>query len=1070
MMLQTILAPTVARVVLRRRLLAGALVFALGAAAAWALGLAADFWAWDSRLPWLALASGVVAAAYTMDRWVKRIGLDPTAIARQIERAHPDLQALLLTAVAEDRRPQGGYVQQQLLLHAVERAAPAIWARSVAPWELNVTGGACALAGLLFLALTVPGLLPGLPSLLPDEYGVSVNPGHTEVERGHAVIVMARFAKRLPSHVTLVVRIPGEGPHRIEMTRNLADPVFAGQTPPILGDRADYTIEYAGHRTARFRIAAFELPDLRSFDARVSYTGRPAREIKDVRTLSVVQGAEVALTAHLNKSVRKAELVDEQGKATALGGRGADRVVVLRPTQSARYELRLEDEQGRKNRTPPRLEIEVHANTPPKVGLTAPGKDARVSPLEELRLEAQATDDVGLAAWGITYSLTGSKDRELAIGGPGSEQQTYQKTLALEELKAKPGDVLVLYAWADDVDGSGKRRRQRGDFTILQVRPFEEKFREAASQGSSDPQSGQQQEEGELADRQKEIVNATWRLLRQAWDGATDQQQDIEVVHEGQGEVRDQALQELARARSAVARDALTRATEAMQRTEAHLTSVKPEKDRLTAALDDARAALAALMSMPEAERQVTRGQREQRGRGRQRTGLAELEDLELKQEEHRYETRREAQAEQPDSAGSEDRQVLSRLRELARRQQGLTERMKQLELALKEAKRPEDRQQAEAQLERLRQEQRDLLAQLDEVGQQMDRPENRSRMAEARSELERTRGQLEQAAEALGRREAAAAAGASTRAERQLNETRDRFQRKVAEQFAEEMRELRTKAAALDETQRSLGQAMERGRERAAAVARNGRVDAGAAETERRELAEALDRQRKSTAELMERMRAVTDAAEPTSPLLSRRLYDTLRKAKTADVERALEVASALVERNAFEHAAPAERAAASGIGGLRQGVDEAARAVLGDEAQGIRMARGEVERLMQEVGQEAGGSGPISGENFRGFSDRLRDVEELMPDQRLRTEAARIRDQARALRGDSRRHSERPSFALLQEKLMRPLSDLRDRLSEELSRLEPGDKATPIDRDPVPAPYSELVRRYYRSLGEGK
>src|SRR6185436_9380016 len=170
-----------------------------------------------------------------------------------------------------------------------ERAAPAIWARSVRQGELVASGIACGLAGLLFAGLTVPGMLPGLPSLLPDEYGVSVTPGHTEVERGHAVIVMARFGKQLPSHVTLVVRMPGEGPHRIDMTRNLADPVFAGQTPPITGERADYQVEYAGHRTARFRIVAFELPELLSFDARIAHAGGHVREIKDVRHLSVVQ-------------------------------------------------------------------------------------------------------------------------------------------------------------------------------------------------------------------------------------------------------------------------------------------------------------------------------------------------------------------------------------------------------------------------------------------------------------------------------------------------------------------------------------------------------------------------------------------------------------------------------------------------------------------------------------------------------------------------------------------------------------------------------------------------------------
>lgn len=50
-----------------------------------------------------------------------------------------------------------------------------------------------------------------------------------------------------------------------------------------------------------------------------------------------------------------------------------------------------------------------------------------------------------------------------------------------------------------------------------------------------------------------------------------------------------------------------------------------------------------------------------------------------------------------------------------------------------------------------------------------------------------------------------------------------------------------------------------------------------------------------------------------------------------------------------------------------------------------------------------------------------------------------------------------------------MKPLSELRDNVGEELRRLNPEDKVTPIDRDPVPVRYSDLVRRYYQSLAEG-
>ncbi len=49
-------------------------------------------------------------------------------------------------------------------------------------------------------------------------------------------------------------------------------------------------------------------------------------------------------------------------------------------------------------------------------------------------------------------------------------------------------------------------------------------------------------------------------------------------------------------------------------------------------------------------------------------------------------------------------------------------------------------------------------------------------------------------------------------------------------------------------------------------------------------------------------------------------------------------------------------------------------------------------------------------------------------------------------------------------------PLVELRSRVSEELARRESKEALVPIDRDPVPTRYSELVRRYYEELGKSE
>ena len=57
-----------------------------------------------------------------------------------------------------------------------------------------------------------------------------------------------------------------------------------------------------------------------------------------------------------------------------------------------------------------------------------------------------------------------------------------------------------------------------------------------------------------------------------------------------------------------------------------------------------------------------------------------------------------------------------------------------------------------------------------------------------------------------------------------------------------------------------------------------------------------------------------------------------------------------------------------------------------------------------------------------------------------------------------------------LFEQQILTPLTELRDTVNEELARLEQDNKLVPIDRDPVPGQYSELVRRYWKRLSEGR
>ena len=112
---------------------------------------------------------------------------------------------------------------------------------------------------------------------------------------------------------------------------------------------------------------------------------------------------------------------------------------------------------------------------------------------------------------------------------------------------------------------------------------------------------------------------------------------------------------------------------------------------------------------------------------------------------------------------------------------------------------------------------------------------------------------------------------------------------------------------------------------------------------------------------------------------------------------------------------------------------------------------------------------SGPITGDDFAPWSDGLREVEELIDAPTLRNDVARARERARQIRQDYKRNQKKPDWATVRLQVLKPLVEVSNQINEDLARREPREDLVPIDRDPVPGRYSELVRRYYEQLGKG-
>jgi hypothetical protein len=153
----------------------------------------------------------------------------------------------------------------------------------------------------------------------------------------------------------------------------------------------------------------------------------------------------------------------------------------------------------------------------------------------------------------------------------------------------------------------------------------------------------------------------------------------------------------------------------------------------------------------------------------------------------------------------------------------------------------------------------------------------------------------------------------------------------------------------------------------------------------------------------------------------------------------------------------AGSERGSASGeAGGDGDRLREAARQFGGATGGGARAG--------------LGNNGPITGNDFVGWSDRMREVEQVVDSPELRNQLAGVRERVAGYRAEYRRRGQKPDAATVRGQVLGPMAEVRARLQEDLARLANVKSLVPLDHDPVPENYSEMVRQYYQKLGGGQ
>jgi hypothetical protein len=572
-----------------------------------------------------------------------------------------------------------------------------------------------------------------------------------------------------------------------------------------------YRVRAASLVSDPYDVTALFPPEIEQIDVAYEFpssTGLAPRLEEDGGDVYAPIGTRVSVAVRVTKPVSQGALTLGDGRRVDLrledGGLEGSFDMVGDDT----YRVSVIDRDGLGNTGDMDYFIRTMRDRPPTVEIVRPAQDRQITSLEEVGIEVRAADDFGLEQVELVYDVVGRPERVVDLRGETRVAElSATHTIYAETLGLQPGDFISYYARVRDTGAGRSVREIRSDIYFLEVRPFNREFEEAQSQGSGGMQNG---DLGRLAEVQKEIVVATWKLDGQP---VTDRRpNDVETVADAQGELRLTAQMLSARMRrpaseagpdprggEADAPDALGRAVAAMGEAERALRDQRTD----LAVPSEMRALTELLKAQAEAGRtQVTQSESQggQGGGPGAQEDLSALFDEDLKRDQQTsYENRGSASATEDDQ---EESDVDRRLRELAERQQTLTE--EQRDLASREAQL--DASAVKRQLERLTREQEELREQMEELQRELGRQGRSASSSPADGDPSRRAGeQMREALSELRRGELSDAADRSQDALESLRELEREVGSGREARQAQALGELRLEAQQIAESQAGL-------------------------------------------------------------------------------------------------------------------------------------------------------------------------------------------------------------------------------------------------------------------------
>ena len=458
-------------------------------------------------------------------------------VALYLEEHEKSLRATVLTAVEMQTGPgtaTGGLRSpafiQRLTRAALERVHGVDDGRTIDAGELRTNGGilAAIAAAALFVTMFGPPVLRHGVRLITvpwnnaepaSLFSILVEPGNVTIAKGGDALLEARLRGFQSDNVELLVRSADSANWtRLPM---LAD--SAGRYAYRLfdiGAKTQYAVEANGVRSTAYTIDVSNLPYVKRMDLQYRYPAYTQLEPLDVDStgdIAALKGTMVRIRVAPTVPTTGGRVVVDGGDTLRLVPTGDGHLMaMLRVETPGFYKIELEGPQGKMVTGSLDYTIDVLPDRPPTVQFTKPGSDQKVLSVDEVYTEARAEDDYGVAKLDLVYSVNGGPERTLPLheGTRAIKDVAAGYTFMLEGLKLEPGDVISYYARATDNNAISGAQHASTDIYFLQVRPYENDYRQQQGGGGGGGGGGQQNDAGQLSKQERDIIAATFKTSR----------------------------------------------------------------------------------------------------------------------------------------------------------------------------------------------------------------------------------------------------------------------------------------------------------------------------------------------------------------------------------------------------------------------------------------------------------------------------------------------------------------------------------------------------------------------------